>query len=56
MATSNMRAGGAFLALGTIAGTLIGGLLGQPSLGLLLGFAGGAAIAVLVWLADRRRS
>lgn len=54
MAQTNMRAGGSLIALGTIAGTLGGGLLGQPSAGLLAGFASGSAVAVVIWLRDRR--
>lgn len=50
-----MRAGGSLLALGTIVGTVGGGLLGQPVVGLLAGLALGAATAVVIWLADRRK-
>lgn len=55
MKRRNMRAGGSLVALGTIVGTIGGGLMGQPSLGLLVGFATGAVAAVMVWLLDRRR-
>lgn len=51
-----MRAGGSLIALGTIAGTIVGGLYGQPSAGLLGGFAAGAVGAVAVWLVNRRRA
>lgn len=47
--------GGFLLALSVIVGALVGGLNGEPSLGLVLGFAAGAAIAGIVWLIDRRR-
>jgi len=41
--------GGAPLALLMLAGVIIGGFLGQPTLGLLVGFALGALVAVLIW-------
>lgn len=56
MQRRHMRAGGSIVALGTIAGTIIGAVLGQPSAGILVGFACGALAATLVWLADRKRS
>lgn len=49
------RAAGAIIALGLLAGALIGVVLHQPSLGLLAGFAVGAAIAIGFWIIDRRR-
>ncbi len=55
MANSGMRAGGSLIALGTIAGTIGGGLAGQPSAGLLAGAAAGALGALAVWVVDRRR-
>lgn len=56
MERRNTQAGGALIAVGTIVGTIGGGLMGQPSVGLLAGFAGGVVVAVLIWLADRRRT
>jgi len=50
---SNRSAGGIFIALGVTAGVLIGGMLGQPSLGLLAGFALGVLIALAIWLRER---
>ena len=50
------KAGGALLALGIIAGVMIGGLMGEPSIGFLAGFAAGLAMVALVWLIDRRRA
>jgi len=41
--------GGAPLALLMLAGVIIGGFLGQPTIGLLVGFALGALVAVLIW-------
>lgn len=42
-------AGGAPIALLTMAGVIIGGLLGQPSLGLLVGLGIGVIIAIIIW-------
>jgi|GEM_PF-411089 len=47
--------GGVFIALLTIAGAIIGGLMGQPSIGMLSGIALGVAIAVTLWLVERKR-
>lgn len=49
-AKPSARAGGIFMAIGSIGGLYIGGQFGQPIIGLLVGFALGAAIAALVWL------
>lgn len=49
-------AAGAILALTIVAGTLIGGVLGQPSIGLVAGVGVGSAIAIWLWLVDRRRT
>ena len=51
----NSRAGGSILALSIIAGAVGGIILGQPSIGFLVGLAVGAAIAAALWLRDRRR-
>lgn len=50
-----MRAGGSLLAIGTIVGTIGGGLVGQPVVGLLAGFVLGTASALIIWLWDRRK-
>lgn len=50
------QAGGFFIALAAMAGAILGGLAGQPSIGLLAGCAVGALAAVVLWLADRRRA
>jgi hypothetical protein len=49
------KAGGFLLALGIIAGVMVGGLLGQPSIGFLAGLGAGMVLVALVWLIDRRR-
>ncbi len=46
--------GGAPLALLTIAGTVLGGLLGQASIGFLAGLGLGVAIAIWLWVKGPR--
>jgi len=53
--TPSSAAGGFFIALGALGGTVVGIALRQPSIGFLSGLAIGALIAVAVWLIDRRR-
>ena len=50
----NAQAGGSILAGCIIAGVVGGVILGQPSIGFLAGLGLGAAIAILLWLKDRR--
>ena len=47
--------GGIFLFLGPIVGALIGISRNEPILGMLLGFGAGAALALIIWLIDRRK-
>jgi hypothetical protein len=47
--------GGFLLALSIFAGVIGGGLLGQPSIGLIAGVAVGVLLLGFVWLLDRRR-
>ncbi len=42
-------AGGAPIALLTIAGAIVGGLMKQPVIGMLGGFGLGVVIAIVVW-------
>lgn len=49
----NPKGGGAPIALLTIAGTITGGLLGQPSIGLLAGLGLGVIFALLIWWRGR---
>jgi hypothetical protein len=48
-------AGGAPLALLIMIGVVIGGLMGQPSIGLLAGTAIGILVALWMWRADARK-
>ena len=51
--TANRNGGGIFIAIGTVGGAIVGGLMGQPSVGLLAGLALGAAAALLIWWRGR---
>jgi uncharacterized membrane protein len=51
--SSPPAAGGVLIALGTLAGAVIGFLLGQPTVGLLTGFAIGAIVAAAMWWRSR---
>ncbi len=53
VSTPARNAGGVFIAVGGILGAVLGGFLGQPSIGLLVGLGLGTAIALAVWLTDR---
>jgi hypothetical protein len=56
MTTRVTRAGGCFLTLSILVGLVYGLSIENPMKGVLIGTAVGAAIAVLVWLADRLRA
>jgi mannose/fructose/N-acetylgalactosamine-specific phosphotransferase system component IIC len=56
MASNTARAGGCFLTVCILAGTVAGIILGNPMKGVLIGTGTGAALAVLLWLIDLRRS
>ena len=49
------QAGGAILAIAIIAGAVAGTMVGQSTIGLLVGTATGILLAVLIWLNDRRK-
>lgn len=49
----NPTGAGAIIALLILGGTIVGGMMGQPSAGLLAGAALGTLIAVLLWLRER---
>lgn len=51
----NAAAGGIAIAVGALGGALIGAtVFRQPTIGFLVGIAAGIAIALAVWLIDRR--
>lgn len=49
-------AGGIFIAVGLLAGAICGIALDQPSAGMVIGMGVGAALAMAVWILDRKRS
>jgi hypothetical protein len=55
MARRNHAAGGFFLVLAIIGGFAWGAMSGLPWHGAVIGTAIGAALALIVWLLDRRR-
>ena len=55
MQTPTTRAGGCFLTLCILAGFPLGLAIGNPMKGILIGTAAGTALAVFLWLIDRRR-
>ena len=50
------KAGGCFLTFCILAGFVVGLAIGNPMKGVLLGTGIGAALAVLLWLIDRRQA
>jgi len=52
--TTSSFAGGAPLALLMIAGVIVGGEFGQPTVGLIAGTALGVALAIVIWRRGRR--
>lgn len=52
---SNPRSAGVLFAILPLGGAIGAGLLGEPVIGLLGGFALASVLAALFWLADRRR-
>jgi hypothetical protein len=53
--TRYTQAAGSVLAISIIAGAVAGVIVGQPSIGFLVGLAAGVLIALLFWLNERRR-
>jgi hypothetical protein len=49
------RAGGCFLTICILGGFAVGLMIRNPMKGVLIGTALGAALAILLWLVDRRR-
>jgi hypothetical protein len=56
MQGSRTRAGGCFLTIFILLGFIGGLAIRNPMKGVLIGTGVGIALAVLVWLIDRRRS
>lgn len=52
---SKGMAGGFFIFVGLILGSILGVIYDQPSMGMVGGMATGAIIALAIWLIDRRR-
>jgi hypothetical protein len=52
---STTKAGGCFLTLCILAGFPLGLAIGNPMKGILIGTGTGIALAIIVWLLDRRR-
>jgi hypothetical protein len=48
-------AGGFFIFVGLIVGSIIGVIYNQPSIGMVGGMAAGGVIALSIWLLDRRK-
>ncbi|MEO9636202.1 MAG: hypothetical protein ABJF89_04775 [Parasphingorhabdus sp.] len=51
--SENRSGGGVFIAIGAIAGVFVGGYMGQPSAGLLVGLALGVIAALAIWWRGR---
>jgi energy-converting hydrogenase Eha subunit B len=49
------QAGGFILATSIIVGAVAGTMLGQSSIGFIVGTGAGVLLALLVWLVDRRK-
>jgi hypothetical protein len=49
------QAGGVILATAILAGTVAGIIVGEPSIGFLVGLAAGGLLTTLFWLNERRR-
>jgi ribonuclease PH len=56
MPSSTTKAGGFFLTVLITGGFIAGVLAGNPMAGVLIGTAVGIALALLLWLIDRRRA
>ena len=50
----NPIAGGALIAIGAMGGAVIGLSRGEVTAGFLIGVGAGAAVALIIWLLDRR--
>ena len=55
MTSPSPRAGGCFLTICILLGFPLGLAIGNPMKGVLIGTGIGAALALIIWLTDRRR-
>lgn len=55
MAQAPTQAAGSILAGSIIAGTVGGVIMGEPSIGLVVGLGAGLVVLLAFWLRDRRR-
>lgn len=55
MTSPSPRAGGCFLTICILLGFPLGLAIGNPMKGVLIGTGIGAALALIIWLIDRRR-
>jgi UDP-N-acetylmuramyl pentapeptide phosphotransferase/UDP-N-acetylglucosamine-1-phosphate transferase len=53
--TRSPLAGGIFIFIGLLAGSILGIVYDKPSVGMIGGFAVGTAIALMIWLLDSFR-
>ena len=56
MAANSTKAGGCFLTVCILAGFAVGLAIRDPMKGVLIGTAIGAALALALWLIDRRKT
>jgi 4-amino-4-deoxy-L-arabinose transferase-like glycosyltransferase len=56
MTERNTRAGGCFLTICILAGFVLGLAINNPMKGILIGTGAGIALAVLLWMIDRRKN
>jgi UDP-N-acetylmuramyl pentapeptide phosphotransferase/UDP-N-acetylglucosamine-1-phosphate transferase len=52
---SKAQAGGFFIFIGLVAGSVLGIAYDEPSVGMVGGFVVGAAMALVTWLIDRKK-
>jgi len=52
---ASSMAGGIFIAIGMLAGAIVGVTINQPSAGMIVGLGLGIAVAVVIWLVDSKR-
>jgi uncharacterized membrane protein len=53
---SKGMAGGFFIMIALLAGSIIGIIYDEPSMGMIIGFAIGVILAIAIWLIDSRKN